>query len=1010
MRGAFLRKLRKEPSKYFMQGEFRRIALFFAGFFLSKDLPSFEESFVLASQTFQCSLRTARSIITQSFMSVSLFLKYFVPNFDFLSDVIAFQGAAVAIAYPLSLEIVSRISERYHSSVIIKKFNKEWQVWTLPYLLVASVIIATLLKFFSSSDPSEVESYFSRILALLVLALFIISTILLISFFLVLRRYAVDTEFLVTQLLADMQDLIKLKSTDTITSEILIEKQNKLISAFEGIGDILSHEVMNRRSDKYLIQTLKEMRIVIKDFLDLKSSHPDEFEKLLLPPDFYKEYKNRERDAQFLIHLNSEEYLITFTSAISQFSRIHEVAAEAKNLEIGRLALFNFVQLLRDMSQKPGNSIFVKQVLNSFSRIQRRAISGGDASSAYTASVSWYTNIVFNITPDSFELSYLDQFNESFFRSTQFLISKGSTEIYEGLISYLTNGIHFSSGNLASPADFKDILEENLVETYSRVNSEHLLDQGFDELGSLYEQAISVSDYIVFLNKIEPVSNIEEIRSLLQHNAEARDILNQVKKSLSNLIKKKNLYGLLITLGAYCLFKQRYDYIKYMWEFHQPPDSDAIWLNHSIVPLTLEGVIAQYSRQYYFESKFSIYWDDHHGARIYFDKYFVLLLLKALQIKGQSREALQQRIENFRIPARVDVHFLNDLKNSLDRYIILGSQIHQNQLMTEDLGFDLSQSEVWFDFGFNLFMETLKLRIESYFNQLLKLKAISKSKVQEFRDDFIRSFKNAVQIRNILLHYGLFEDKRELEFDESREQFSCGDVLHKEAFFEDWYSHSIQVGETYGRRFAVDEDKNLIGSLIDWSVSIDIESFFDNLTAFENDIRDVFILAANSSLNSFFRKQNEFRSKWTNHNLASEDDVRNLAGWLEFSGFDIPVYEIYCEPREKFILVLNRTKLGGLFQYEPGAGWRPKSRVNSEARVGNFYIGIDSFSEDLILMNSFLQEPPDWLSEYEGETSQREYLETQVLIEIGESFELVKIEYFQGYVTWISPDNNEFIM
>ena len=97
-------------------------------------------------------------------------------------------------------------------------------------------------------------------------------------------------------------------------------------------------------------------------------------------------------------------------------------------------------------------------------------------------------------------------------------------------------------------------------------------------------------------------------------------------------------------------------------------------------------------------------------------------------------------------------------------------------------------------------------------------------------------------------------------------------------------------------------------------------------------------------------------------------------------------------------------------QYLPQKGWRAKSRVDHEAMTENFYIGIDSFSEDPVLMNSFLKEPPDWLSEYEGETSRREFLETQVLLEISESFELVKAEDFQGYVVRIPSSPDEILM
>lgn len=63
-------------------------------------------------------------------------MRNFVPHKDFLSDIIAVQAAIISIAIPISFDVISRISERYKSSVIIEQFNQQWQVKILSLILL----------------------------------------------------------------------------------------------------------------------------------------------------------------------------------------------------------------------------------------------------------------------------------------------------------------------------------------------------------------------------------------------------------------------------------------------------------------------------------------------------------------------------------------------------------------------------------------------------------------------------------------------------------------------------------------------------------------------------------------------------------------------------------------------------------------------------------------------------------------------------------------------------------
>jgi hypothetical protein len=82
--------------------------------------------------------------------NIYIFLRAFNPDPTFLSNIAAIEAVIIAIAIPLSLEIVSKISERYQSEIISKKFFQSCTVTLLPKLLVLNIIVAVSLIFFKS--------------------------------------------------------------------------------------------------------------------------------------------------------------------------------------------------------------------------------------------------------------------------------------------------------------------------------------------------------------------------------------------------------------------------------------------------------------------------------------------------------------------------------------------------------------------------------------------------------------------------------------------------------------------------------------------------------------------------------------------------------------------------------------------------------------------------------------------------------------------------------------------
>jgi hypothetical protein len=139
-------------------------------------------------------------------VSSALNFLQFSPNVNFLSDVAAFEAAIIALAIPLSFEIVSRISERYKSDVVSRKFDQERINKALPLVLVINIALAIGLRFHEGENPTSMAWKFFAWLAFLG---FLFVAYLLLKFISVLKVYMSSTEGVIEKLFKDAEDSIQ---------------------------------------------------------------------------------------------------------------------------------------------------------------------------------------------------------------------------------------------------------------------------------------------------------------------------------------------------------------------------------------------------------------------------------------------------------------------------------------------------------------------------------------------------------------------------------------------------------------------------------------------------------------------------------------------------------------------------------------------------------------------------------------------------------------------------------
>ena len=394
----------------------------------------------------------------------------------------------------------------------------------------------------------------------------------------------------------------------------LSDKQNVLIKTLEGIGDILVFET-KRQNNKLVLEGLQKITDIIKKLFDIKENDPEKFKQLVFSQEFLEFYKKDEKNAKFLLGFDPKKYLISFSTAINQVTRVYDAAINSQNEEISKLAVYHIKLILARLTKRPNNDLFVEQVLRKLPEISKIAIERNDKS-MYASSIHWYTDVVFNCLgreDGDFDLTYLELFNKYFFLTVKHIVSEDHKSLFYALVSSLVDGINVPLYNQGKVWNYGYLILQSDFKIYKKLNEKYNLEKKINELVNSETDLDSKDKLKTWLKKFDELKAIIEPNLTPAQRKEAKQLEKEIKEFVLSQFKYNNLLKIIFAIGAYCLFKQRALYIKYLWEYKQPPDADAVWIGHDIVPTTLDEVIRLYFKSEVFKQKIE-FWEGHHGS------------------------------------------------------------------------------------------------------------------------------------------------------------------------------------------------------------------------------------------------------------------------------------------------------------------------------------------------------------------------------------------------------------
>jgi hypothetical protein len=772
-----------------------------------------------------------------------------------------------------------------------------------------------------------------------------------------------------------------------------------------------------KSDNKSVKEILEELQYIFQKFWQLKKDNPDKFETYLWSDDFYERYvvskqtqksetnsppKNAEdlkREAAFRLSLLPERELKGLTQFLDSYKKIWQLASQKRNEEISRYVVYHLINLLSQLVKEQDNQLFVEQflrLLNSIAYIGIKNAKQGGVDidlSLYSATIYWYPDIVFNSLSqnNNFDLSYLELFDKYFFSSIKYIVSENQTSLFNSVCSYLIDAIYIPHCEVENEIwRYVYLLSNRKLERYKELEKKYGLQKRTVELLNLKNDLYTKKNLELWLKKFDELKKIIEPNLDKDELEQAQELEKKIKEDITLQFKHKNILELVFAVGAYCIFKQCYDYIKYLWEYKQPRDADTRYLGHNIIPENLDEAVQLYFHKEFFEEKF-IFWEGHHGSGIYYKQYFLLLLARILRGISADTNGKYSQIENFKL-LNLDIYRLRDIEYSIDDFVKLTVELKQNTNMLSEIGFDTTKLDEIFDAKLIPFLKKVKEEASDQISVRHKFGNISQKKVEEFKKEVLKGFYEGADLRGIFIKYfNEYEDKtKEKILDASKkERFGINVVDDKAPFFEEWYVDYGAWGENYGRDLASGENSHLIDEIAKDCQEILREDFEATLLKFKN-LKDIVIFATNATVWQFFENSEKFKPKW--YRDVKQIDVKGFAGWYDFYGQLIPIFETYHYRIEKQVLILNKNKIGKFIQLSPLNEGEDENLIKDI-----FYINVQAFSENNDLMEQFIKNPPEWLKKIDNEQKQREYLQERVLIHIFERFEYNKPQDFEGY-------------
>jgi hypothetical protein len=705
-------------------------------------------------------------------------------------------------------------------------------------------------------------------------------------------------------------------------------KQEILIGYLKSLNRVFKLE-LKKDNVELLIEQLTKVSEHIKTIFNLDDK--EHFESLMLSDDKGSMW-------------GAEKYSKPFTELMIFYKNIYINSLNEKNETLCLEITIKFDELLELLTlDKESQKEFInyQQFLEIYFLFHREIFEYTLAqNSPYQSPLGyyWYTSCVFNYLNlnKEFDLAFLGMFDKQLFSYILLSIDRNHFDFFKSLIDWLHHGIGFCDDVYAGLYEFVG---------FGNYDTEVIaaLEKKFGYITTQEELKQWLDDFNILKTKVLETEPKDE---------EAKEIIQKATNQYLFFNLKKLVHG----VGAYLLYRQKYDWIKYLWHFKQPEDTNVQWVGHSIVPESLSQWIEILNMRQgnFYKFDFS---EGHSSSSYYYERYEILL---AGFILSTNKDV------SFNFPKNDEV-YLSRLKYCIAALEQTLNEMRKKEESLKFLEFMINAPAVYEDIA-DIF-KNIQQECDNKITSNIVNSTISPERKKEFIDGFYEAIKKQSGLKQIAkdLTKTYFEVS-----DASKPKFGVNTRIQKDWFTSKLVAGIDMLGKDFGRQVVTGENRTILEKIILKCQKIEEKEFSNAVKKVPLD--DALIFTSRATM--FFRKSPNFEGAWR----LPEDALKvfsSFEGRYVVDGTGVPVFNIFDATGSNQVLILNQKKFVQIIQYI----------LHTTDVNNNFEIKIEELTPE--------QKEKILSSKTTNETV--ESLAKQVHLQILESFEMIIPENFEGY-------------
>ena len=925
------------------------------------------------------------------------------PDPLFLLMAAGFLGVIMAFLIPVSIEIISKVSAKYNSDVIVRLFQNNIISKFFPYFVLLNIAAMLVMRFFYGGE--FYDSQLGKTIMWLLLIFSVIITALIGYLIYRMEKIISDDSVPLNMLIHQVEKSLKYRAN--------LKKKRVITQPIEGIGDILFYQT-RRQNNVPVIKGLQTLEDTITRLLQLKNDNPDKFSQLVYSEEFInysaQNASQPEKIASFCL-ANPDEHLAEISYPLNQIERVYLSAVSNNNRQIAYTALKHITKIMHQIATSPDNDIILELFVRKLSNCIQTAIQKNDGSSSMAA--SWFIKSVFkepHTGKGAFHIPYLDIYDRYFLKNMQYIINEDKDDNFREVITYMAKHFDYPDYQRDKLWSYNYLLRAADFEKYLVINREH---RGHRKVRALIEAENQMYTTAQLKSWLEYFDNLKKIITPhLQDSAskkKATELEEIIKDNATKHLKYTRLIRLTYAIGTLCEIKDNHSYIRYMWETVQENIGEETGL--TMIPQTLQAVMNDYLIFHDISER-------HRVPRNNYRRYIFMLVSRLMNSSARKDFYLPQMYPEY-------------LQNWIDGIAGLITTIESIEINAEEESIrtgkkrdkkEISATKESYDF-----LNTVQGNINKLMASTQRQATLSPQIKESFQKSFFESFNSRRVIKDIFDKYlGLYENQARAKYKKlSHRPWGITELVTKSTLIGQQDS-SKRSGYQYGQSLADTENMTLFDNIMK-HCKLRRQHRFEQVLRGAGEPQDLIIISSYAGVNKFLNQQDRLHTaryipseiqatatsqgkvadaKYPKHEGEDLSRISGFLGYYDMGKFPIPVFNFYYRGSDNHILILHKKHIGKLVQMplveSPTKENPTKENPTKEKRplkltAGIMKFGLDELSKSRKLMKEYVDNPPPWLKNIGNTKQQKEYLMERVLITALEN------------LTFIKPDKSPFI-